>query len=325
MSPLDASWRLAGKEDALRRRALMVRTMRRFFDDRDYLEVETPIRIPAPAPEAHIDAPSSGDWFLRTSPELCMKRLAAAGYSRIYQISKCFREGERGRRHLPEFTMLEWYCRGGDCRTLMQECEALVLALAQALGMGETLVYQGTAVSLAPPWERLSVTDAFARHASLSLPEALATDRFDEIMACEIEPCFGHGRPVFLYDYPLAHGALARRKPSDPSLVERFELYIGGMELANAFVELTDETEQRMRFEQALCFRRAAGKAAYPMPEPFLRALRLMPETAGIALGVDRLAMLFADADAIDGVVTFPPELLQTESALQENHDASGY
>jgi lysyl-tRNA synthetase class 2 len=310
MDPRDESWRLARKQGALRRRAMMVRAIRRFFDERDYLEVETPVRIPAPAPEAHIDAAPSGDWFLQTSPELCMKRLVAAGYPGIYQISKCFRAAERGRLHLPEFTMLEWYCRGGDCRTLMQECEALVLSVAQALDTGDALTYEGMTIALTPPWERLSVTDAFARYASLSLRDALAQDRFDEIMACEIEPRFADGRPVFLYDYPAAHGALARTKAADPSLVERFELYIGGLELANAFSELTDEKEQRSRFEQALRVRHAAGKAAYPMPEPFLRSLQDLPETAGIALGVDRLAMLFADAASIDEVVPFIPEAL---------------
>ena len=310
MDPIDNSWRLAGKRIALQRRAAMIRAIRGFFDDRGYLEVETPIRIPSPAPEAHIDAPSSGDWFLQTSPELCMKRLIAAEYPRIYQISKCFREGERGRLHLPEFTMLEWYCRGADCRALMQECEDLVLAVARALDMRETLDYQGMTIALAPPWERLSVTDAFAKYASLSLREALEKDRFDEIMAGEIEPRFGDGRPVFLYDYPAEHGALARRKASDPTLVERFELYLGGLELANAFAELTDEREQRSRFEQALRVRLAAGKAAYPMPETFLMSLRHMPDTAGIALGVDRLAMLLADSDAIDEVVAFTPDAL---------------
>jgi lysyl-tRNA synthetase class 2 len=307
---MDESWHLARKQAALRLRAMMIRAIRRFFDERDYLEVETPVRIPAPAPEAHIDAPPSGDWFLQTSPELCMKRLVAAGYPRIYQISKCFRADERGSRHLPEFTMLEWYHPGGDCRTLMQECEALILSVAQALGASDALTYRGMTITLTPPWERLSVTDAFARHASLSLHEALAADRFDEIMACEIEPRLAAGRPVFLCDYPAAHGALARLKPSDPSLAERFELYLGGMELANAFSELTDEREQRSRFEQALRLRHAAGKAAYSMPEPYLRSLRELPDTAGIALGVDRLAMLFADSVSIDAVVAFPPESL---------------
>jgi lysyl-tRNA synthetase class 2 len=310
MDPIDESWRLAGKQGVLRRRAMMIRAIRRFFCDRDYLDVETPVRIPAPAPEEHIDAAPSGAWFLQTSPELCMKRLVAAGYSRIYQISRCFRVGERGRLHLPEFTMLEWYCKGGNCETLMQECEELVIFIARALDGADTLAYQGMTIALKPPWERISVAEAFARYASLSMHEALEKDCFDEVMVCRIEPCLEGGHPVFLYDFPVARGALARAKKSDPELAERFELYMGGLELANAFSELTDEKEQRLRFEKAQRIRRAAGKAAYPMPEPFLSSLRHMPEAAGIALGVDRLAMLFTDSASIDEIVAFTPEML---------------
>lgn len=306
----DESWRLAGKRDALWRRAMMIRAIRRFFHDRDYLEVETPVRIPAPAPEEYIDPAPSGDWFLQTSPELCMKRLLAAGYPRIYQISKCFREGERGPLHLPEFTMLEWYCQGSDEQGLMHECEDLIFFVAQTLDKSDILAYQGKRIALRRPWERISVADAFARHAPMSMLDALEKDCFDEMMAFRIEPCLEGGRPVFLYDFPVARGARAREKKTDPGLVERFELYIGGLELANAFSELTDEEKQRSRFEQVQRNRRAAGRAVYPMPEPFLWSLRYMPEAAGIALGVDRLAMLFCDAPSVDEVVAFIPELL---------------
>ncbi len=308
MDPIDESWQLAGKRDALRRRASMIRAIRRFFHERDYIEIETPIRIPAPAPEEYIDATPSGDWFLQTSPELCMKRLLAAGYPKIFQISKCFREAEHGRLHLPEFTMLEWYCRGADYRTLMQECEDLILFVAQSLDGTDMLIYQGEKIALTPPWERISVEEAFMRYACMPMQEALQKDCFDEMMADRIEPRLGGGRPVFIYDFPLGRGALARAKVTDPALAERFELYLGGMELANAFSELTDEKEQRTRFEQAQRFRRAAGKDIYPMPEPFLRSLHHMPETAGIAFGVDRLAMLFTDAVSINDVVAFTPE-----------------
>jgi lysyl-tRNA synthetase class 2 len=310
MNPIDESWRLAGKQGAIGRRAMMIRAIRRFFCDREYLEVETPIRIPAPAPEEHIDATPSSNWFLQTSPELCMKRLVAAGYPKIFQISKCFRAGERGRLHLPEFTMLEWYCNGGNCETLMQECEDLILRVAQVLDGADMLVYQGMTIALQPPWERISVADAFARYASLSMHEALEKDCFDEMMACRIEPCLEGDHPVFLYDFPLAHGALSRAKITDPELVERFELYMGGLELANAFLELADEKEQRLRFEKAQRIRQAAGRAVYPMPEPFLRSLHQMPEAAGIALGVDRLAMLFTNSASIDEIVAFTPEML---------------
>jgi len=286
----------------------MLQALRLFFVSAGYLEVETPARIPAPAPEAHIDAPPSGDWFLQTSPELCMKRLLAAGYGRIFQIAKCYRDGERGDRHLPEFTMLEWYRQAGDYRDLMAECEALLPFVLKALGRDAALVYRGERIDLTAPWERLSVAEAFRRFTRLTPEDALRTGCFDERMALDIEPRLGRGRPTFLYDYPAACAALARRKPTDPDRAERFELYVSGLELANAFSELTDAAEQRDRFAQARAERQRLGKADYPSAEPFLAALGAMPPAAGIALGVDRLAMLLADADRIDDVVAFVPE-----------------
>jgi lysyl-tRNA synthetase class 2 len=242
---MDDSWKLAGRADALRLRARMVQAIRCFFLENDFLEVETPLRIPAPAPELHINPVSSEDWFLQTSPELCMKRLLAAGYPRIFQICKCFRAGERGNLHLPEFTMLEWYRAETDYRTLMEECEALIPFVARELGFDNTFSWQGHKIDLGTPWERITVREAFSRYAATSADEALKTDRFDEILACEVEPCLGLERPVFLYDYPAELGALARLKPGDPDIAERFELYCAGLELANAFSELTDAGEQR--------------------------------------------------------------------------------
>ena len=211
-------------------RAQMGRAIRHFFHDQDFLEVETPLRIPAPAPEPHIDAVSSGDWFLHTSPELCMKRLLAANYPKIYQICKCFRAGERGARHLPEFTILEWYRAGADYRALMEDCEELITHVAWELGRRSGLPWQGRMISLRRPWERLSVGEAFARYTALTVADALKADRFDEAMASDIEPCLGIDRPVFLYDYPAELGALARVSANDPGIAERFELYIGGLE-----------------------------------------------------------------------------------------------
>lgn len=310
MNLMDESWRLAKKHHCLWLRARMIQEIRRFFNSRDYLEVETPIRIPAPAPEEHVDAPPSGDWFLRTSPELCMKRLVAAGYSRIFQISKSFREGERGARHLPEFTLLEWYHKGTDYLGMMVECEELILHVVQTLEMGDALSFRDHKIDLRTPWERISVQEAFVRYAPLSMVEALEKACFDEIMVCQIEPRLGLDHPAFLYNYPIELGALARARKEEPSLAERFELYMGGLELANAFSELIDEREQRWRFEKARQFRQATGKAVYPMPERFLQSMRAMPESAGIALGVDRLAMLLTDSAEIDEVVTFAPEIL---------------
>jgi lysyl-tRNA synthetase class 2 len=274
------------------------------------LEVETPLRIPAPAPEVHIEAVASEGWFLHTSPELCMKRLVAAGFERIFQICHCFRRGERGRRHLPEFALLEWYTAGHTYLDMMDQTRELICHAAWALGSPDGLRYQGRPIPLEAPWPRISVAEAFGRYGSLSMELALAQNRFDEIMGLEIEPNLGLDKPVFLYDYPGACGALARAKPDDPTLVERFELYIAGLEICNAFGELTDAAEQRRRFEADNRQRRRAGKTAYPPAEPFLADLARMPAAAGNALGLDRLVMLFADAAAIDAVVAFTPEAL---------------
>jgi len=286
----------------------MIQAIRRFFSDRYYLEVETPCRITAPAPESHIDAVVSGNLFLHTSPELCMKQLLAAGYSRIFQICKCFREGERGSCHLPEFTMLEWYHQGIDYRILMEECEELVISVAYDLACGEVIQWQDKEISLQRPWEMLSVREAFERYSSLSLEESLEKEKFDETVACCIAPHLGNRKPTFLYNYPVNSSSLTRTNKEDPSVDERFELYIGGMELANGSSELADGDEQRMRFERVRQFRRSQGKMIYPVPEIFLQSLTTMPEAAGIALGVDRLAMIFTDLLTIEDVVTFTPE-----------------
>ncbi|MDW7710593.1 MAG: EF-P lysine aminoacylase EpmA [Deferrisomatales bacterium] len=279
-------------------RARILQGIRAFFAGRGFLEVETPHRIPANAPEPHIDAVPSGDWYLHTSPELAMKRLLGAGCPRIFQVCRCWREGERGKRHLPEFTMLEWYRAGEDYRALMEDCEGLLPALGFSDG-GER------------PWSRVTVTEAFGRWAGTTPEEALEAGTFDELVALRVEPGLaGLGTPVFLVDYPSACASLARRKPGRPGLAERFELYAGGLELANGFSELTDPVEQRTRFEADRESRREAGRDPYPMPEPFLRGLARVPPSAGIALGVDRLVMLLVGADTIDEVVALVPEEL---------------
>jgi lysyl-tRNA synthetase class 2 len=307
---LPANWRLASRQKALRQRSAIVQAIRRFFTHRGYLEVETPQRIPAPAPESHIDAIPADGWFLHTSPELCMKRLLAAGYPRIFQVSHCWRKGERGSRHCPEFTMLEWYRAGADYHDLMDDCEALISSAARGIGLPEPIEYQGQPVALTLPWARLSVEDAFARYGSLTMRQALESDQFDQVLVRDIEPLLGMDQPTFLYDYPAALGSLARLRPDDPSLAERVELYIAGLELANGFSELNDAAEQRARFVAEEAHRRAVGKQPYPLAEKFLEELAEMPPAAGMALGVDRLVMLLVDAASIDEVIAFPPEEL---------------
>jgi elongation factor P--(R)-beta-lysine ligase len=307
---VEKNWSLARRQTALRSRAGLIRAIRRFFVARDYLEVETPHRIPAPAPESYIDAIPSGEWYLHPSPELCMKRLLAAGYEKIFQICRCWREGERGSLHLPEFTLLEWYRSGCNYLDLMDECEELVRDVARSMGSGGQIVFRGRSIDLTGPWERIAVEEAFRRYATLSVREALGKGVFDEAMVQEVEPQLGIERPTFVYDYPRERGALARMKEDNPDLAERFELYIGGLEIANAFSELIDPKEQRRRFEFEAAHRRSLGKAVYPMPERFLVELEAMPPSAGIALGVDRLVMALLDAPAIDDVVAFTPEEL---------------
>jgi lysyl-tRNA synthetase class 2 len=304
----DDSFQLARKRDALHLRARLIQSIRHFFINHNFLEVETPLRIPAPAPEEHIEALPSGDWFLQTSPELCMKRLLAAGYPKIFQICKCFRADERGKLHLPEFTMIEWYAAGFDYRQLMDQCEEMIIAVAGDSGCDKNITRQGRQINMATPWERITVQDAFKKFAPITLDKALRQDKFDEILTEDVEPNLGCSKPTFLYDYPAKLGALARLKDSDQSVAERFELYIGGLELANGFSELTDSPEQRQRFEEALIIRAQKGYAKYQMPEKFLDSLENMPEAAGIALGIDRLAMLLANAATIDEVVSFAPE-----------------
>lgn len=293
--------------DNLRRRAEVTASVRRFFVAKGYLEVETPLWVPAPIPEAHIDPLEADTGYLQASPELCMKRLLAAGSGPIFQITKAFRKGERGAKHIPEMTLLEWYTPHADYQSLMADCQELLAAIARDLGLGTTLSVKGNTIHLDRPWRRLTVNEAYALYGSISMDQALAEGRFDEVMGLEVEPRLCGETPVLLCDYPTPMAALARRKPSDPSVAERFEFYVEGLELANGFTELTDAVEQRQRFEAEVALRARLGKSTWPLPEPFLADLPQMPPTAGIALGMDRLAMLFCGVDTIDEVLAFSP------------------
>jgi elongation factor P--(R)-beta-lysine ligase len=296
------NYRLAEKKKNLLLRARIIQATRNFFINNDYLEVETPVRIPTLIPEANIDAISSEDWYLNTSPEICMKQLLAAGYPRIFQICKCFRANERGKKHIPEFTILEWYCAGMDYIEMMHQCETLIKNISNKTGFGGKIVFQGNSIDLLCHWERLTVSEAFKKYSQVSMKKAISQGRFDEIMGIDIEPQLGKNKPLFLYNYPSSKGALARLKADDISIAERFELYIGGIELCNAFSELTDPYEQKKRFEEVLKNRDSN------IPEKFLESLKYLPESAGIAMGIDRLLMIFADTLNIDDVIGFPPE-----------------
>jgi lysyl-tRNA synthetase class 2 len=187
----------------------------------------------------------------------------------------------------------------------MEECEALIRSVATGIGLGEKLIFRGRKIDLSEPWQRISVNEAFHSHTQTSVNEALERDLFDEIMVQEVEPNLGLEKPAFIYDYPAQRGALARLKQEDQTVAERFELYGGGLELANGFSELVDPEEQRKRFLMENENRQSNGKPVYSMPDRFLAELEDMPPSAGIALGVDRLAMVFSDAKTSDEVVAF--------------------
>ncbi|WP_319586617.1 EF-P lysine aminoacylase EpmA [uncultured Desulfobulbus sp.] len=295
---------------SLRQRSNLLQAIRSFFLERDYIEVDTPLRLPVLIPESNLVPFTSEDCFLHTSPELCMKRLLAGGCSRIFQICHCFRKEEHGRLHQSEFTMLEWYHKGWDYFALMRQCEELIYRLVLTFPdlpgvlQGEKLCWRESRVAMTPPWDRLTVAEAFRCYADRDVDEVLSTGEFDAVLVTEIEPHLGQDRPVFLYDYPIELGSLARRSQKDPTVAERFELYIAGVEIANGFSELVDPQEQRHRFLVEMDKLRLAEKDAV-LPEKFLAELSLVGETAGIALGVDRLCMLLLGSPDIAAATSF--------------------
>ena len=274
--------------DALRARAGIIRRIRAFFDNLGFIEVETPVRIAAPAPEEYIDCPPvAGGGFLRASPELQMKKLLAAGMERIYQIGPCFREGESGERHSPEFTMLEWYRRGASYLDIADDLERLLAELS------------GGAIGGV---KRLKVREAYLKYAGWDPWENWDRDRFDFDMAVKIEPALKElGGGVFLTDYPREAASLAVTRGDH---AERWEFYLDGVELANCFTELCDREEQKARFMRAKELRKTLGESDYPIDFEFLDIVGDMGSPAGVALGVDRLVMRLTGADSISAVRT---------------------
>jgi lysyl-tRNA synthetase class 2 len=304
--PPDESSRLHKIKANLKRRAHIHDGIRTFFRREGFLEVDTPLIMTAVAPEQFITPFKIDGWYLSTSPEMHMKRLLASGYSRIFQICHCFRKSERGQLHNPEFTMLEWYRAGADYTQIIDDTERLVLAVASKLRLGTAITYQGTEIDLTPPWPRVTVRQAFIRSAGWDPFVSLDSERFDVDLVEKVIPGFDVDRPTVLLDYPVALASLARLKPGNPHVAERAEVFIGGLELANAYSELTDAAEQRKRFQQEIETLRRAGKSDALMPDKFLEAVANLPECGGIALGIDRLVMLFCDAASIDEVIAFP-------------------
>jgi elongation factor P--(R)-beta-lysine ligase len=294
----------------LKIRSLVIQAIRDFFTRNHYLEVETPILGPCVIPESQIDPFCVEGQYLQASPELCMKRLLSKGFNKIFQICKCFRKNERGSHHLPELTMLEWYAKNDTYLDLMDQCQGLIKFIAKRLKLENQIKYQDKIINLKQPWQKLTVCEAFDRYADKSLSDALSDDNFDEIISFKIEPRLGNKSPCFLMDYPASLASLAKLLPGNPNYAQRFEFYLAGIELANGFTELTDPVEQKSRFEMENTIRNSQKKAAIPLPTKFLTDLEKMPDAAGIALGVDRLVMIFCNAQSIDDVVTFTPESL---------------
>ena len=322
---------LAARLPFLRRRGMLAQAVRAFFVARGYTEVETPYAVPAPGEEVHLVpfrteriAPTGerrAAW-LHTSPEFAMKKLLAGGAGPIFQFARVWRNGEGSDLHSPEFTMLEWYRPGAAMADLIAETFFLLRAV-----LPPTVRCRGVATRL-DGYETLTVAEAFRRHAGADVlatandARALARaagarlrdgetweDLFFRLLLERIEPRLGRARPTFLTHWPAAQAALARRDPADPRVAERFELFVCGLELANAFVELTDPDEQRARFTLDRARRHALnGAEDWPLDEDFLAALAHgLPQSAGIALGFDRLAMIASGADRIDQVLWLPP------------------
>ena len=317
--------------------------IRSFFKSQKFLEVDTPLLVQSPGTEPYLEVFESElltpghknkKAYLLTSPELSMKKLLAAGSGSIFTICKSFRNSEGlSAFHNPEFSILEWYRVDADYTHIMQDCEDLLLFILQAINpdkTDETLLYQGKTYDLSKPWERISVSEAFAKYAQISTQDMLSESRiiaiaaqkgyqvgstttweeaYNQILLNEIEPHLGKTKPTILYDYPSSQAALSKKKDTDPRFAERFEFFIGGIELGNAFSELTDATEQESRMKEDLIVRKNLGKVEYSLDEDFIDALRLgMPRTGGIAVGVDRLVMLFSNSASIKDTLLFPVE-----------------
>ena len=322
-------------------RAAIAAAVRRWFDAKGFVEVDPAALQASPGNETHLHRAQAGlvgpdgaarEAWLHTSPEFAMKKLVAAGETRIFALTHVFRNRERGALHAPEFAMLEWYRVGAPLEALMDDCATLV-ALAGHVAGAKTFAFRGREASPFEPPERLTVRDAFLRHAGIDLFDSLPaggvpdvarlaadakaagvrvaaddtwSDVFSRILSERVEPNLGIGRPTVLHAYPASEAALARLSPDDPRLAERFELYVCGVELANAFHELSDPAEQRRRFQADMAEQQRIYGASAPIDEDFLAAVAAMPDACGAALGFDRLVMLAAGADSVEAVQWTP-------------------
>jgi lysyl-tRNA synthetase class 2 len=339
-SPFWAAHVHADRRPLLLARARITAALRAFFAANDFVEVETGALQVSPGNETHLHAfatallapdGAAAPRYLRTSPEFACKKLLAAGERRIVEFARVYRNRERGALHTPEFTLVEWYRAGEPYTALMADCASILQAAAQAAGT-QQFSFRGRPTDPFAEPERLSVAEAFARFSGIDLLATLAdgaghreslavaaraagiyiaaddswADIFSRVLVERIEPKLGIGRPTILDQYPAGQAALARTSAADPRVAERFELYVGGVELANGFAELTDAAEQRRRLEREMAEKERRYGERYPLDEDFLAALAHMPNACGIALGLDRLVMLATGAARIDQVLWAP-------------------
>jgi lysyl-tRNA synthetase class 2 len=339
-SPWWSASRYADRKPLLQARAAITRALRAWFEEQGFAEVETGILQVSPGNETHLHALGTeliradgtrATRYLRTSPEFAAKKLLAAGEQKIFEFARVFRDRERGDLHLPEFTMLEWYRAGASYDAVMADSVGVIALAAEATGIGR-FSFRGKAADPFAEPERLTVAAAFERFAGIDLLPTIAdgegdrvalaaaaekmvritdddtwSDIFSKVLVEHVEPQLGQGRLTVLFEYPVPEAALARAKPSDPRVAERFEIYACGVELANGFGELTDAAEQRRRFTEAMDEKQRRYGERYPLDEEFLAAVARMPEASGVALGFDRLVMLASGAVRVDQVVWAPP------------------
>lgn len=338
ISPWWDQARHADRRPFLKARSAVTKALRAWFDEQGFVEVETGVLQVSPGNETHLHAPRTaltmpaGDQitrYLRTSPEFACKKLLAAGEQKVVEFARVFRDRERGVLHLPEFTMLEWYRTGTSYEAVMADSVTVIARAAQATGIG-TFSFRGRyADPLAEP-EWLTVAAAFDRFAGIDLLKTIVggegdraalaavarvriadddtwSDIFSKVLVEHVEPHLGQERLTILFEYPAPEAALARITPADSRVAERFEVYACGVELANGFGELTDATEQRIRFARAMDDKQSRYGERYPLDEDFFAAVAQMPEASGVALGFDRLVMLASGASKIDQVVWTPP------------------
>lgn len=295
-------------------RSRVLSEVRRFFAGEGFIEVDTPLRSAECGTETHVEPLTCSGGYLITSPELHMKRLLVGGIPKLFQLAHCFRAGELGALHSPEFMMLEWYRAFTGWRAMLRDTEQLLLSLCQSVCASNTLTLPGgRSIDLTPPFERISVREAFARFAGVPDASHLAEvdeDEYFQRLVDDVEPALAaYDRPVFLYDYPRSQAALARLCPADPSVAERFELYLGGVELCNGYGELNDAEIQRARCELDRERRRELSRHVPDAPERFLTALSQgMPPASGNALGMDRVIALLCGQTRIDAVRPFPDD-----------------